>query len=224
MKPKSPAAEDVALLQMISDSENPLKLTDAEKETVRVRLLWISDAHERVNFRKRTIHDAVPDLWRTATKPTVSKERDAEEAFLKDAAEAEAELRKTAGAEIGDAVPLPEHLPAPGAPPEEKPDQESTADQKAVDAVDLQMLGVLLTQIAAEATPEQARKIVPEVVSLQEYVRDLEVRYDELRKAVATPERVQAVQAHAAGLAWEDVDVSLAQSRAMEWADALKDK
>lgn len=224
LAPQSPAARDVALLQMIVDPENPLKLTDADREALRQRLLWVADAHERVNFRKRAIHDAAPELWRTATKPGVSKERDAEEAFLKDASEAEAALRQKAGPDIGQAVTLPAHIPAPGTPPEEKPDADPASDTKTIDAVDLQMLGVLLTQMGAEATPEQARKILPEVASLKEYVRDLEVQYDELWKVVKTPDREVAVLARAAKLPWEDVDLSLAQTRAMNWADDLKDK
>lgn len=223
MRPRSPATRDVALLELIAAPDNPLQLTPEEKEAVRQRLRWIADSHERTNFRKRTIQRAVPELWRPATKPGVSKERDAEDAFLADAATAEAELRQKAGGGFGPAVPLPSHLPQPGAPPEEMPDEDVSADQKAIDAVDLQMLGVLLTELPQEATPEQARKLVPELVSLQEYVKDLQGQYELLRKLVlTTPQREQAVEARAGQIPWEAVDLSVAQTRAMEWADAQK--
>lgn len=223
MRPRSPATRDVALLELIAAPDNPLGLRDDEKGAVRDRLRWIADSHERTNFRKRTIQGVVPDLWRAAVKPAVSKERDAEEAFLADAAAAEAELRQKAGGGLGEPVPLPSHLPPPGKPPEEMPDEDVSPAQKAIDAVDLQMLGVLLTELAAETTPEQARKLVPEIVSLQEYVKDLEAQYELLRKLVlTTPEREQAVEARAGQIPWEAVDLSVAQTRAMEWADSQK--
>lgn len=223
--PQGQVVEDVALLQLIADPANPLKLGDAEREDLRLRLLHVADAHERVNFRKRALHDAAPDLWEAAVRPAISKETDAQKAFLQDSEDAVEELRRKAGDAVSQPVPLPEHLPPPGSPPVEKPDADASPEQKEVDAVDLQVLGLMLNDLAAEATPEQARKLLPEVLSLQEYVRDMQTRYAELRKAaLSTPARESAVQARAAGLSWDDLDLTLAQNTALEWADAQKDR
>lgn len=222
--PQGQVVEDVALLQLIADPANPLKLTDAEREDLRLRLLYVADAHERVNFRKRAIHDAAPELWEAAVRPAISKETDAQKAFLQDSEDAVEVLRGKAGTEAVQPVPLPDHLPPPGSPPVEKPDTDLSAEQKKVDAVDLQVLGLMLADLAAEASPEQARKLLPEVLSLQEYVRDLQTRYGELRKtALTTPARESAVQARAAGLSWDDLDLTVAQTAALEWADAQKE-
>lgn len=214
----APATLDVAMLQLVADPTNPLELSEAEKKAVQHRLHWIADAKDRVGFRKLAIRDAAPGLWRKTRKPAVSKERDAEKAFLKDAALAERRLREKALGALGPPRSLPADLPPPGVPPRPIPSQEESARADLTSGIDLQMLGILLTEMAEAATPEQARRLVPEVASLQAYVRDYDEHYAELRRILG-PVRARAIQERASALSPREVDLSVAEAEAIDWAD-----
>lgn len=225
--PATPAssseARNVALLRLVIDPTNPLKLTPEEEAKVRDQMEWVLDAHTRVNYRIARAYEQTKASWPAATPRTggwIDRE-----AGSKRLAEAVETLRGKAGTPVGKPSDLPPGVSPPGTPPSPAPvpEPESAFETTVPEdrRLDFAAFGTVMLDVAESASAEQARKLLPELLSLQEYDKDLGIRYAALHEAAAGSDARKAqVEDSAVRLRPSDVDVASVQSAVTEWLDA----
>lgn len=221
-----PEVRQAALVRLVTDEANPLKLDAAETEKARALVLRLLLDQDRELYRGAMIHRALGEKWAQAM-PDRGADETPEATFLRNAEAAQKVLAERAGGEKATAGAWPPHLASAEARKKVKMD-DLTADSGADPWEDevpegkqlsLMQMGALVESVAGSLDAPTATRVAAELEPMMEAARDAQQAWQDLDAMVAAaPERQEALTRAEAGVG-ENIDLPTLLQSSLPWVN-----